>query len=232
MARKPKFHRISTSRTLLLAIFLGCAAALVWAGDMFSARAGRNGFERASFARENEEAEPASAGEKKDVDAGPFGRSSNFKDYFTRREQMVEMLRGVPNPLAISARTTAIHQLEQQQTTLLGNLQSSAVAMPQGVNTASGVPVTAVTAPWTPVGPAPIPDGQTNLIDATRNPVSGRVLAIAIHPTNPDIVYIGTAQGGLYRTLNSGQSWTPLMDNALSLAAGAVTVSLASAFIS
>ena len=140
MARKPKFHRFGNSRTVLLAIFLGCAAALVWAGDMFSARAGRNGFERASFERENEEAEPTSTGKKEDVDAGPFGRSSNFKDYFTRREQMVEMLRGVPNPLAISARATAIHQLEQQQTTLLGNLQSSAAAMPQGVNTASGVP--------------------------------------------------------------------------------------------
>jgi photosystem II stability/assembly factor-like uncharacterized protein len=191
---------------------------------MFSARAGRNGSERASFERENEEAEPTSTRNKEDVDAGPFGRSSNFRDYLTRREQMVEMLRGIPNPLALSARASAIHQLEQQQATLLGNLQSSAVAMPQGVATSSNVPITAVTAPWTPVGPAPIPDGQTNLLDATRNPVSGRVLAIAVHPTNPDIVYIGTAQGGLYRTLNGGQSWTPLMDNALSLAVGAVTI--------
>ncbi|HEY6232280.1 MAG TPA: hypothetical protein VIW64_13550, partial [Pyrinomonadaceae bacterium] len=128
MARKPKFHRINTSRTVLLAIFLACAAALVWAGDMFSARAGRNGFERASAERENEAADPSSTGEKEDVDAGPFGRSSNFKDYFTRREQMVEMLRGLPNPLAISSRAGAIHQLEQQQATLLGNLQNSAVA--------------------------------------------------------------------------------------------------------
>src|ERR1041384_199863 len=101
MARKPKFHRINPSRTVLLAIFLACAAALVWAGDVFSARAGRNGFDRGSVERENEAGEPSSTGEKEDVDAGPFGRSSNFKDYFTRGGQMVEMVRGLATPLAV-----------------------------------------------------------------------------------------------------------------------------------
>ena len=40
---------------------------------------------------------------------------------------------------------------------------------------------------------------------------------------NPDIAYVGTAQGGLYRTTNGGATWTPLMDNALSLAIGTLT---------
>ena len=31
-------------------------------------------------------------------------------------------------------------------------------------------------------------------------PVSGRTVAIAVHPTNPDIVYVGAAQGGVYRS--------------------------------
>ena len=48
---------------------------------------------------------------------------------------------------------------------------------------------------WTFLGPAPIPNGQTqNRVD----PVSGRVTAIAIHPNNPDIVYVGTF--GVVRT--------------------------------
>lgn len=68
---------------------------------------------------------------------------------------------------------------------------------------------------WTPLGPAPIPVGGGN---------SGRTSAIAIHPTNPDIAYVGTAQGGLYRTLNGGATWTPLMDSALTLAIGAVAI--------
>ena len=72
-------------------------------------------------------------------------------------------------------------------------------------------------ASWTPIGPAPIPvSGSTSY--------SGRVSAIAVHPTNPDIAYVGTAQGGLYRTLDGGATWTPLMDSALTLAIGAVAI--------
>ncbi|MBZ5508599.1 MAG: Ig-like domain repeat protein [Acidobacteriia bacterium] len=76
-------------------------------------------------------------------------------------------------------------------------------------------------APWTPLGPAPIPNGQTT---AVSQAVSGRVTVIAVHPTNADIVYVGTAQGGLYRSLNGGTSWTPLMDSALSLAIGSIAI--------
>lgn len=70
-------------------------------------------------------------------------------------------------------------------------------------------------ASWVPLGPAPIPAGSG---------WSGRTSAIAVHPTNPDIVYSGTAQGGLYRSLNGGLSWTPMMDSAMSLAIGAVAI--------
>jgi WD40 repeat protein len=33
--------------------------------------------------------------------------------------------------------------------------------------------------------------------------------SVAIHPTNPSIVYAGALQGGVYRTVNGGVSWTP-----------------------
>ncbi len=68
---------------------------------------------------------------------------------------------------------------------------------------APGVPA------WTALGPFPIPNGQT---ETRVDPVSGRVTAIAVHPTNPLIAYVGAAQGGLYRTLDGGATWTPLMD--------------------
>ncbi len=73
---------------------------------------------------------------------------------------------------------------------------------------------------WIPIGPAPIPNGQVNVGPST--PASGRVVAIAVHPSNPDIVYVGTAQGGLYRTTDGGSNWVPLMDDALSLAVNAI----------
>ncbi len=74
---------------------------------------------------------------------------------------------------------------------------------------------------WKWLGPAPIPNGQTtNRLD----PVSGRVTAIAIHPTNPQIAYVGTAQGGVYRTRDGGSSWTQLFDSAATLAIGSLTL--------
>jgi hypothetical protein len=70
---------------------------------------------------------------------------------------------------------------------------------------------------WKPVGPDPIP------FNASVS-YSGRVSAIAVDPVDPNIVYVGTAQGGLYRSLNGGASWTPLMDNALTMAIGAIAI--------
>lgn len=82
---------------------------------------------------------------------------------------------------------------------------------------------------WTFIGPAPIPNGQTQ---GRVDPVSGRVTSIAIDPTDANIAYVGAAQGGLYRTLDGGATWTPLMDNATApsvgggnpLAIGSVTI--------
>ena len=74
---------------------------------------------------------------------------------------------------------------------------------------------------WTAIGPYPIPSGQTTNFGA---PVSGRTTAIAIHPTDPNIVYVGTAQGGVYRSLNGGTTWTPIFDSAASLCIGALAL--------
>jgi len=137
-----------------------------------------------------------------DADLPPFARGSIEKDeYLNARDENIKMLRGLPFPdNKPDARVAAIRQLQQQE---IGRPESALDA-------------------WVPIGPAPIPNGQTTTV---VTPVSGRVTAIDVHPTNPNIVYVGTAQGGLYRSLNGGATWTPLMDNALSLAVGAVTIS-------
>src|SRR5262245_40519108 len=77
--------------------------------------------------------------------------------------------------------------------------------------------IAGVTDPWVALGPAPIPNGLGGA-------VSGRTIAIAVHPTNPNIVYVGTAQGGLYRSTDGGVNWTALMDTAQSMAIGAVAI--------
>src|SRR6184192_4079730 len=80
---------------------------------------------------------------------------------------------------------------------------------------------------WAAIGPTPIPNGQTipadvNGISLTHTPVSGRVTSVAIDPGNASIVYVGAAQGGVYKSTNGGASWTRLMDSAMTLAVGSL----------
>jgi photosystem II stability/assembly factor-like uncharacterized protein len=42
--------------------------------------------------------------------------------------------------------------------------------------------------------------------------MSGRVTAIDAVYTNPNIIYLGTASGGVWKTENGGGSWTPIFD--------------------
>jgi hypothetical protein len=58
---------------------------------------------------------------------------------------------------------------------------------------------------WLPLGPSPIPNGQT-LGGGPEVPVSGRVSVIAIDPNDSNVVYVGGAQGGVFRTLDGGQT--------------------------
>src|SRR4051812_29829668 len=142
---------------------------------------------------------PAASG---DPDLPPGRQDLDKESYLDLREEWTLLRRGFdPNlPVDPDARNRAIQQMGQQLRQLEVD-RKSRINGPQLSTTA-----------WTPVGPAPLPQGQT---ETRTDPVSGRITAIAIHPTNPDIVFVGTAGGGLYRTLNgqaANPTWTPLMD--------------------
>src|SRR5262245_29394806 len=53
---------------------------------------------------------------------------------------------------------------------------------------------------------------------------SGRVMSIAVDPTNKAIIYIGSASGGVWKTLDGGASWQPIFDTHGSFSIGWVTV--------
>lgn len=84
------------------------------------------------------------------------------------------------------------------------------------------VPPTPGASNWVPLGPQAIPNGQT--YGGSRVLVSGRVTAIVVDPTNPDIIYLGSANGGVWKTTNGGQTWTPKSDHEASLAIGALAM--------
>jgi len=54
--------------------------------------------------------------------------------------------------------------------------------------------------------------------------IGGRINAIAIHPTQPDTMYVGSASGGVHKTLDGGQTWTPIFDDFSYLAIGAIAL--------
>lgn len=60
---------------------------------------------------------------------------------------------------------------------------------------------------WTPLGPS----GWTHT--SGWNPGTGRLSAMAIHPANPNVIYVGSPGGGLWKSTNAGANWTPLTDN-------------------
>lgn len=134
------------------------------------------------------------------------GNTMTKEEFMIRRSEAIAMKRGILKdvPFNPADRIAAIRKMEEQERMLLLTPGFAAAA-------------------WTEIGPNPIPNGQVQ--SGTQLPVSGRTISIAVHPTNANIVYVGTAQGGLYRTTDGGTTWTPLLDNALSLAIGSVAIS-------
>ena len=81
----------------------------------------------------------------------------------------------------------------------------------------------AAIAAWQPIGPAPLTGGQTPTQNTIPSPVSGRVSAIAIDPVD-GAVFVGAAQGGIWRSTDTGASWVPLTDALGSLAVGSIAI--------
>ena len=65
---------------------------------------------------------------------------------------------------------------------------------------------------WAPIGPSPIDQGAIS--------ANGQVTAIAVNPNNSNIIYIGTAWGGVWRTRDGGAT-DPDLDTDLRSSAGA-----------
>ena len=54
--------------------------------------------------------------------------------------------------------------------------------------------------------------------------MSGRVADVAVVESNPDVVYIGSASGGVWKSTNGGLTWSPVFDDQPVASIGAVAV--------
>jgi photosystem II stability/assembly factor-like uncharacterized protein len=58
--------------------------------------------------------------------------------------------------------------------------------------------------------------GPTNIV--------GRIADLAIHPANPNTIFVGAASGGIFRSYDRGNTFTPIFDDALSLSIGDIEI--------
>ncbi len=54
--------------------------------------------------------------------------------------------------------------------------------------------------------------------------MSGRVTAIDVLHSNPDVMYVGTASGGLWKSTSGGIKWEPVFDDQVTASIGAVAI--------
>jgi hypothetical protein len=136
-----------------------------------------------------------------DADLPPFASGVDKEAYLRARGEEEALRRGLPHLLPYEPRPRALAEME---------------AMERSRRPGMAVAV------WNQLGPNPIPNGQVS--GATATAVSGRVSAIAVDPGNPDVLYVGAAQGGIYRSINGGTSWTQIFDSAEALTIGALAL--------
>jgi photosystem II stability/assembly factor-like uncharacterized protein len=105
-----------------------------------------------------------------------------------KRLEWFERARGLDaNPQARAQRASEVTKLRQQ--------------------VARGIPALLADENWQPLGP----DGMT-MLDWDMGRVVGRVTALAVDPADDTLIYLGAAAGGLWKSVDAGNSWVQLFD--------------------
>jgi hypothetical protein len=154
----------------------------------------------------------ASATRSKDDTLAP---DVDRRTYLELRDQAVGRLRGLTSGVAIDPRLRrdAIEELELQETAI----KQAVVRAGNSILSPESSPI------WIELGPRPLPNGETQQAGVTT-PVTGRATAVVVDPTNSNKVYLGTAQGGVWRSTDGGTSWISIFDTAQSLAIGSLAL--------
>ena len=89
---------------------------------------------------------------------------------------------------------------------------------------AHGQPPISPTKQWKAQGPGPAVDGQIENV-SPNNEVTGAIHTVLAHPTDPKVLYIGSVNGGVWKTTNAQSptpNWQALTDSMATSAIGAL----------
>jgi hypothetical protein len=146
---------------------------------------------------------------------------SDFPDTITRRV--------VDGTMALTATTLTITSGAGTETDTFSSVERAVLTGKQltSPNTFAGQVVFSSGAPqWTEQGPGPVNDGYDRLgaDKPADRVVSGAVQAIAVDPTHPNIMYVGSPNGGIWKTTDNAATWMPLTDQFRSLSISALAI--------
>jgi photosystem II stability/assembly factor-like uncharacterized protein len=153
------------------------------------------------------------------ADAATPGDGDEFEegDIVLQRERWFYGQRAYPlGYIPAGARINALSQLDHMLASrqrLRKQLGLSDEKMPDAFGTT-----------WKVIGPKPIsvPSGRPPFLGTLQS--AGRVSALAVDPKDPSIVYLGAAEGGVWKTADGGIHWKPLTDQQASLAVGSIAI--------
>jgi hypothetical protein len=145
------------------------------------------------------------------------------------------LLSGVPHPENI------IEHLDGFMTHFYGQRSAPAKRIPAGAFPAAldeaatvvqaSARLAGATSAWQSAGPQPVNSEDPTYQDPVVNNFgagwgidSGRVTAVAVHPRNGRIVYMGAADGGIWKTTDGGATWTSIGDGLDTQAIGAIAL--------
>ena len=140
------------------------------------------------------------------------------------RERSEWFLRG----RAVPGKSSAEQRLRAYKT----KMQARALRQRLGGATQSSLQSATSSATWTPLGPVPLASDASGDGFQDYHQVSGRATAIAIDPADPtgNTVYIGGAQGGVWKSTNAALAtandvtWTPITDDQATLSIGSIAI--------
>jgi hypothetical protein len=189
---------------------------MVWSFGSSAANGGHASANTSVEANESSALTQGQGDQDVDADLGKWGSQSGIdrEEYLRLRDEYIGRKRGIEpgRPFDPSIRGQAIEQMERQEKNRkIESLVSGSLTSQIDASTA-----------WTPIGPTSISNGQA--LSGGDTSVSGRVTAIVVDPGNANKVYLGTAQGGVWRSLDGGTTWSSIFDNAQSLAIGALAL--------
>lgn len=143
------------------------------------------------------------------------------KDYVKQRDEWFTRGRLMPGRSSAELRRRAYQSKLQMRTQ---RAAARLAAAPNGASLSSGS--------WIPLGPLPLASDASGNGTQDYRQVAGRVTAVTIDPADPtgNTVYIGAAQGGVWKSTNAAYSvaenvaWSPLTDNQATLSIGSIAI--------